>query len=282
MSKTETQRRVLPTSAVYRPGEDGLLVPERDGASEGRIAESSPTVAAVHAALRAFVSHADYPCVGAKSAINTDGYRVGVYPRLGSNPAARLCAQDLQWFSQEADAINDRYATYLAVFDGPGVADEEAFERMLWAQLEQMHRLDAETFGWDPSVSDDPASPEFSYSIGGKAFFVVGMHPGASRRARRFPFPVLVFNLHQQFERLREDGLFDRMKETIRERDEELQGEKFEALADHGTSSEARQYAGREVGASWRAPFHRVGRCPMRAFGAARVGGAQANEGGEA
>ena len=42
---------------------------------------------------------------------------------------------------------------------------------------------------WDPRVSDDPANPHFAFSVGGTAFFVVGLHPQASRIARRTPCP---------------------------------------------------------------------------------------------
>jgi hypothetical protein len=51
---------------------------------------------------------------------------------------------------------------------------------------------------WDKDVESDTASHRFSYTIG-----VIGMHPKASRLARTFPYPTVVFNLHEQFERLR-------------------------------------------------------------------------------
>ncbi len=50
------------------------------------------------------------------------------------------------------------------------------------------------------------------------------MHPGASRFARRFPVPLLLFNAKAQFDALRRDGRFDRMQSKIRERDVRLQG----------------------------------------------------------
>ena len=53
-----------------------------------------------------------------------------------------------------------------------------------------------------PRVSADPDNPHFSLSFGGEAFFVVGLHPDASRPARRFARPTMVFNLHDQFETL--------------------------------------------------------------------------------
>jgi len=64
-----------------------------------------------------------------------------------------------------------------------------------------------------------------------------------------------VFNLHQQFENLRRSDAYPRMRDTIRKRDLRLQGSLNPMVADHGTTSEARQYAGRRVGERWRAPF---------------------------
>ena len=89
--------------------------------------------------------------------------------------------------------------------------------------------------------------PHFSLSFGGEAFFAVGLHPNASREARRFGAPAIVFNLHDQFERLRADGLYDKLRRTILERDEALQGSVNPMLARHGEGSEARQYSGRKV-----------------------------------
>ena len=86
-------------------------------------------------------------------------------------------------------------------------------------------------------------------------YFIVGLHPQASRVARRTPLPTLVFNLHEQFEMLRGTGSFERMRDTIRRRDAQLQGEVNPMAADHGDVSEARQYAGRQVEDDWQAPF---------------------------
>ena len=104
-------------------------------------------------------------------------------------------------------------------------------------------------------VSADPEDPHFSLSFGGEAFFVVGLHPRASRAARRFPRPTLVFNLHDQFERLRVEGRYERMRERIIERDVALAGSANPMLARHGEASEARQYSGRLVDEDWQCPF---------------------------
>lgn len=134
--------------------------------------------------------------------------------------------------------------------------DEPAFEAGLWARLQSLTDKD-EWLGQtpDPRVSHDPDDPHFSLSFGGEAFFVVGLHPHASRPARRFDRPALVFNLHDQFEQLRAQGRYEKLRDAIIARDVALAGVPNPMLARHGTVSEARQYSGRAVDAEWRCPF---------------------------
>ena len=94
-------------------------------------------------------------------------------------------------------------------------------------------------------------------SFAGEAFFVVGLHPQASRPARRFETPALVFNLHDQFQVLREQQRYEKLRSAILTRDEQLAGSVNPMLARHGELSEARQYSGRIVGTDWKCPFHR-------------------------
>ena len=65
----------------------------------------------------------------------------------------------------------------------------------------------------------------------------------------------MVFNLHDQFERLRADNKYESMREKIMVRDEALAGSRNPMLARHGDASEARQYSGRMVGDDWQPPF---------------------------
>ena len=138
--------------------------------------------------------------------------------------------------------------------------DEAAFERAVWARIQSLSDKDV-WLGqdWDSRVSSDPDDPHFSLSFGGEAFFVVGLHPHASRPARRFPRPAMIFNLHDQFEILRAQGKYETMREKIMVRDEALAGSRNPMLARHGEMSEARQYSGRVVEAGWRCPFHYAG-----------------------
>lgn len=149
--------------------------------------------------------------------------------------------------------MDDGFASFIAVFRGPQVCDEKHFERMLWSQLRRLHEVDDEP--WSERVSWDPDDAHFAFSVAGSAYFVVGMHPLASRDARRAATPTLVFNPHEQFETLRATGQFLRMRDLIRDRDQQLQGTVNPMVADHGATSEARQFSGRQVGPGWRAPF---------------------------
>src|SRR5581483_271457 len=48
-----------------------------------------------HNAFRKAVSHARYPCLGAKSVVARNAYRLGLYRRIGSPTATRGLARDL-------------------------------------------------------------------------------------------------------------------------------------------------------------------------------------------
>jgi FPC/CPF motif-containing protein YcgG len=195
-----------------------------------------------------------FPGAGAKSAAAQQGiefFEAGDL-RCPREDAALLAA--LQDFAVEA-APDALFLSFVALFPATPKLAEADFEAALWQRLQALHESDCRRHAWDPNVSSDPASPDFSMSLGGRAFYVIGLHPGASRRARRFPTTAMVFNLHSQFETLREDGRYEKMREAITERDIAYSGSRNPMLKLHGEASEARQYSGRAVGAEWRCPF---------------------------
>ena len=213
---------------------------------------------AVHEELLERVLGEGYPCVGARSAFNRRVYRFGRYSEIGADAAARAVCHDLYEFAHEMGEMDTAFVTFIATFGEPNILSEAHFERLLWVQLQQMHEIDNQFFGWDPAVSPDPGDNQFSFSIGGRAYFIVGLHPLASRKARQFPHAALVLNLHVQFGRLRERGKFEMFKNMIRARDMAFQGSINPVLENFGESSEARQYSGREVEDNWRCPFEPV------------------------
>ena len=196
----------------------------------------------------------DFPCVGAKSAAAHEGiefFEAGDLRAAGHDAWLLAAVQDFAG-KAAADAL---FVSFVALFPDTPPLDETGFERALWQRLQALHALDANAFAWDPNVSSDPASPQFSMSLGGRAFYVIGLHPVSSRKARRFGCAALVFNLHSQFETLREDGRYEKMQAAITERDIAYSGSRNPMMAVHGSDSEARQYSGRQVGAEWRCPF---------------------------
>ncbi len=202
------------------------------------------------------VAAPDFPCVGAKSAMARGTLRVLACHSLTSGwDDLRIHSELIDWaWEYRRDPAGLR--SLAVVFDGPGDLDEAAFEAAMWARIQSFADKDA-WLGqpYDHRVSADPGDSHFSLSFGGEAFFAVGLHPNASRPARRFPRPTLVFNLHDQFEKLRKEGRYERMRDKILERDVALAGSVNPMLKRHGEASEAAQYSGRVVDEDWRCPF---------------------------
>lgn len=206
-----------------------------------------------------FLDEDDYPCVGAKSALARGSIETQEFGRLGDHDNDRPLLAGLSRFVAMIESeVHDEAIvhSHVAIFRGPSRMSEVQFESLLWSQLWRIHRLDV-LAGHGPAddVSSNVDSPRFSLSFAGHPFFIIGLHSQASRLARRFDYPALVFNSHRQFERLKTDGRYSKMQAATRSRDIELQGSINPNLADFGDASEARQYSGREVAEDWRCPF---------------------------
>lgn len=206
--------------------------------------------------LKAFIQDKSFPCVGAKSALAKGQMRVLVARDITSGWDDTRIYPALLAFICRYRAQPDLFQSFAVIFEGPDALTEEAFERHLWARAQSLSDKDA-FLGqrYDTRVEADPDDPHFSLSFAGEAFFLVGLHPGASRPARRFAHPVLIFNMRAQFEQLRNEGRYEGLRAAILSRDEALAGSINPMLARHGETSEARQYSGRAVDADWVCPF---------------------------
>lgn len=204
-----------------------------------------------------FVRSSEFPCVGAKSALGRGTLKV-VACRSVVSAWDDLRMHDIAREWSQAYRLDPSLFRSLAfVFEGPHGLTEGGFEEALWARLQSMSDKDEwRGIAADQRVSADPDDPHFSLSFGGEAFFVVGLHPNASRPARRFSRPAMVLNLHSQFEELRSSGRYDGLRAAILDRDEKLSGSINPMLARHGEVSEARQYSGRQVSQNWVCPFN--------------------------
>lgn len=207
-------------------------------------------------AFRDFVKGASFPCVGAKSALAKGDLNIVVARNIRSNWDDQRIYTALLGFVARYRRRPDLFQSFAVVFEQNDHLDEVEFEQALWARLQSIAEKDA-TIGhaWDKRVAASPDNPHFSFSVAGEAFFIVGLHPLASRPARRFQAPALVFNLHDQFERLRAEGRYEKLRASIMDRDKALAGSTNPMLNRHGEASEARQYSGRLVDDDWSCPF---------------------------
>lgn len=246
------------SSALVPP--DCRLHLDRSGSPLAAAARASEPHAHTVDRLRHHVLDARFPCVMAKSLLTADRVENVVLDRSERLPH-RLHAA-LASFVDEVSELpaHPRDFRSLAVLfpdvrlDGDD--PERHFEHWLWELLQSTHEVDdAAGHRWDTTTSSDPAADDFSISFVGRSFYVIGMHPGASRLARRTACPTLVFNMHAQFEALRALGAYDPLVSKIRQRDLQRQGSVNPMLERFGSASEARQYSGRAVDAQWRCPF---------------------------
>jgi uncharacterized protein len=236
----------------------GPFIREPNGPPENKAARNTKMIGAVEIEreFASYVNGGTFSCLVGKGVVHQHGHVVRAYPPLGTRAAASALARELGEFGA-GDHDPMKLRAFVAVFPERAPRTELAFEARLWAQLQRLHEHDDPDAGWDPGVSDDADDPMFSFSFGGRAYFVVGLHAHSSRISRAFRWPALVFNPHAQFGRLRGEGRFKRIQHAIREREIAVQGSLNPNLADFGERSEARQYSGREVEQSWRCPFHR-------------------------
>ncbi len=204
--------------------------------------------------LHEFVSGDRFSCVGAKMALQRRSLRHRHYRRMADPAETRHLYDDLRHFAEHRNEIDQHFATFIATFDEPRTHDEFAFETLLWSQLQLVHDLDGDVPAWHPNFDSSPESERFGFCVSGHPFFVVGLHGGASRLSRRFAYPALAFNSHEQFDRLFRMGVFRRLRSEIRRRELELQGSVNPSFVDY-PGQESRQYAGRETETDWICPF---------------------------
>ncbi|UAB80034.1 YqcI/YcgG family protein [Marixanthomonas sp. SCSIO 43207] len=201
-----------------------------------------------------FILQQDHPCIMAQTVFKMGAVDLHAYDEFATKSTARKLISDIKKYIDAYDFESNDFKTFLAVFPTIKIDSEIKFEQKLWELLQHIHDSDSEI--WDDTVSSNPEEDTFSFSIAGKAFYIVGMHPNSSRKARQSPFITIAFNLHWQFEKLREMGSYEVVKERIRERDKAQQGSINPMLEDFGSTSEARQYSGRKTEDNWKCPFH--------------------------
>ncbi|WP_339922922.1 guanitoxin biosynthesis heme-dependent pre-guanitoxin N-hydroxylase GntA [uncultured Cyclobacterium sp.] len=216
--------------------------------------KSGPKPLEIKQELEEFIIENEHPCIMANAVFKLNNFELNLFDKLASRTTAGKMLNAIKTYLSNYQFNKNTFKSFIAVFPQSEVDSEEEFEKLLWKQLQYIHEIDEQP--WDPNVSSDPENANFSFSIAGHAFYVVGMHPHSSRMARRSAYPTLVFNLHSQFEKLREMNAFRKVRDKIRARDIAFQGYINPVLKDYGDNSEAIQYSGRNTAENWKCPFH--------------------------
>ncbi len=206
--------------------------------------------------MKSLILQKNYPCVAALKSYHSDEYQVGIYEGFGKTTHWRELRNDLLYFLKEQQKTKSTYLTFWAIFPNSKISDEVGFESQLWQHLSLLTSEEQRTQDWGPGQVTDPNDPSFCFSIASQPFFVVGLHPHSSRRARRFPYPAVLFNVMTQFETLEEQGLYDAMVASNRSRDLKFQGSVNPMALRFGDEWESIQFSGRENTSEWKCPFH--------------------------
>jgi FPC/CPF motif-containing protein YcgG len=196
-----------------------------------------------------------FPCLNAKIAFQRNTFGFGFYDILASKHTTKLLWHHLiDFINRQSDfwANNQIFTTYVACFRTPRDIDEIVFERLLWKQLQLIHNEDVQNgIKWAENYSDNPTDSNFGFSVGGRAFFIVGLHPNSSRRGRRFLTPTIIFNSLDQFTNLRQLKMFNEIQKIIRNNDL-LQNKSINPnLIINHNKSDAFEYSGKLIQSDW-------------------------------
>jgi FPC/CPF motif-containing protein YcgG len=210
----------------------------------------------IEAAYFAFLNTKSFPCIGAKTALAKQQAICMVVDHMACPKDDSAILQFLYRFVDDYRQSDQIYHSAAIIFEEPVSLTEDIFDKLLWQRLQALSDMDAEKYSFDKRVDSDPSSGNFSFSLKEEAFFIIGLHPGSSRPSRQFNYPTLVFNPHQQFEKLKQTNKYEVMKSTVRKRDLAYSGSINPMLNDFGESSEALQYSGRKYNNQWQCPLH--------------------------
>lgn len=216
---------------------------------------ATPFETEVHAEMKKLITQKDYPCVAALQSFYHNDFRVKTYKGLGQHQQRPSLRQDLLDYLKSYNENRSEYFTFWAVFEDQDLMSEEEFEKRLWAELSSLTSEELREQDADSRFSSNPEDKNFCFSLGGKAFFVVGLHQQSSRRSRQFPWPTLIFNVFEQFDQLAQQGKYHPMIKLNRQRDIRYQGSANPMALEHNDDWESIQFSGRKNSKQWKCPF---------------------------
>jgi len=119
--------------------------------------------------FKEFILEKNHPCIMANTVFSMNNYELHIYDKLGTKQTAKKMLEALNDYIDSYDFSDNNFKTFIAVFPEVEIISEIEFENLLWRQLQFLN--DYDTAAWDPQVSNDPTHKNFSFSIGGRAFY---------------------------------------------------------------------------------------------------------------
>ena len=202
-----------------------------------------------------FLSNKAFPCVAAKDAMAKGNIKLFVADNIGCPKDDKSILDFMYSFTAFYRKSIKGFYSAAIIFKQPEILSEEMFDVLLWKRLAALRSLDALQYRHDSRVAANPTDSNFSFSMMEEAFFIVGLNPMSSRPARRFKYATLVFNPHAQFETIKKDARYEKMKTIVRKRDVSFSGSVNPMLTDFGEASEVYQYSGKNYDSQWKCPL---------------------------
>ena len=202
-----------------------------------------------------FLSNKAFPCVAAKDAMAKGNIRLFVADSIACPKDDKAILDFMYSFTDFYRKSGKGFYSAAVIFKHPKIINEEMFDALLWQRLAALSSLDALQYQPDNRVASNPKDSNFSFSLMEEAYFIVGLNPMSSRPARRFKYATLVFNPHAQFETMKKDTRYEKMKAIVRKRDVSFSGSVNPMLTDFGEASEVYQYSGKNYDSQWKCPL---------------------------
>lgn len=206
--------------------------------------------------FKEFLDEKTFPCVAARAALNKNQISIFVAEHMACPKDDVSILEFVYNFVERFRTADSQFYSACVIFKGPVPIQPELFDMLLWMRLNALINLDKIKYNHDPRVANSPESSNYSFSLKEEAFYVVGLNPSSARAARKFSYPALVFNPHAQFEMLRANHTYDKMKNIVRKRDIAFSGSVNPTLHDFGESSEVYQYSGLQHDTDWKCPLN--------------------------
>ncbi len=155
---------------------------------DARVADATADATAVdatpHRSLADWLRSEDEPFDGARDLVG-EGAEVVVTGRMGAPASSFDVYAALR--RREAGEIS---LPLVAVFAGPVPRTDDGLEDLLWETLQ--HLSDFDEVPWSAGVASALDSDDHVVVVAGEAWTVDALHPHATERSRRAPWPALV------------------------------------------------------------------------------------------